>query len=96
MFVQRSETVAIVGTDDTLTGDDYEVKAHKLALLKPETLADQPLYPIANDGTTADLFRDRQTQSRLVKSVGDRQHQETAIDGTLTIVKNPTKIVGFQ
>lgn len=96
MLVQRLETAAIVGTDDTLTGDDHQVQTRKLALVKPETLADQPLCPIANDGTTADLFRHCQSQSRLVKSIGDRQNQETAIDGTHTIVKNPTEIVGFQ
>jgi hypothetical protein len=81
MLMQGFEVVAIVGSTDTLPGYHHQVKTHQQVLVNSKTLADHPLDPITIDSTTADLFRDCQTQSRLVKPIGSCQHQKTTIDG---------------
>jgi hypothetical protein len=81
MLKQGLEAVEIVSSTDTLPGYHHQVKTHKPVLVNSKTLTDHPLNPIAFDGTTTDLFRDCQAQSRHVKSIGSRQHQKTTIDG---------------
>ena len=95
MLTQRFEAAGVIGAADSLPGDHHQIETRKLVLVYAETLADHSLDPIAIDGTTGVLLRYGQTQSRPGQTIRPCKNQENVIDGSDTIAKNPTVLVGF-
>ncbi len=95
MLTQRFEPTGVIGTADSLPGDHHQIETRKLMLVNAKTLADHSLDPVAIDGTTGVLLRYSQTQSCSGQTILPCKNQENVIDGSDTIAKNPTVLVGF-
>lgn len=79
-----------------MSGDDDKIQALQLRLMASEALSNQTFDPVAINGAAADLLRYRQAETRQAQTVGLGKHQKKVVSGSLTLAKNPTKIVGFQ
>ena len=96
MLLQGVQTTPVFRECSALPGHNDQIQPSQHRLVMSEAFANHTLDTISVYRSATVFFRDGQTQTCIAVSVRSGQYQKVSIAGTLTVVKNPAILVGFQ